>query len=254
MRAKKSLGQNFLTSKSVLQNIIRVAHVTNEDTILEIGPGKGALTTELLKGAKHIITIEKDENLVACLSRKFEKEISNGRLMLISDDVFNMTQNEKIMNALSNKFKIVANIPYNITGALLPFFFSLPTLPRQIVIMVQYEVAKRIRATDKKESILSLSVKAYSDVRLIQKVSRKYFKPQPKVDSAVLSLENISKDNFKKTSEKDFFNLIKKGFSQKRKLLKNNLGVAEEILEDCGISPKTRAENLTLQQWLCLLN
>ena len=248
MYAKKSLGQNFLNSISVAKDITGAAHITPSDTVLEIGPGKGILTAELLRSGAQVVAFEKDESLKEYLQKKFKKELEAQRLILIYDDIFNLEKHKII---LPKNFKVVANIPYYITGRVIPFLFDLSPLPHTIVLLVQHEVAKRI-AQDKKESILSLSVKVFSTPKIIKKVSAKYFKPEPKVNSAVILLTNISKDNFKKVSSKKFFSLIKNGFAKKRKLLKNNILFDEKIWHTCNISISARAEDIPLEKWLCL--
>jgi 16S rRNA (adenine1518-N6/adenine1519-N6)-dimethyltransferase len=249
MRAKKSLGQNFLRSKAVVETIIETADLNNNDVVLEIGPGKGILTKRLLEEAGEVIAIEKDNVLFERLKKTFNKEIEEGRLGLINGDIL------KIENLGLERYKLVANIPYYITGEILREFLSNRTQPERIVLMLQKEVVERIVAKDGKESILSISVKAYGEPKYIEKVGKENFQPKPKVDSAILLIENISKKNFEEIDEKEFFNLVKKGFSQKRKLLTNNLKefLPEAAFELCKIPLKSRAENLSLNNWKCLL-
>ncbi len=259
MRAKKSLGQNFLTSRAVARDIIAAAHITPDDTVLEIGPGKGFLTEGLLQKAGRVIAVEKDVRMVSRLKDRFAEEIRNGKLELVHGDILalNLT-NYKLK---TNAYKLVANIPYYITGEILRTFLSGDLQPQLMILMVQKEVADRIVARDGKESILSMSVKIYGTPRYIQKVPARYFSPKPKVDSAVLLIENISKNNFVGAEdEKKFFELVKRGFAHKRKMLLGNLRnfyepqKLEENFKKCGIAPTARAENLSLNQWLCLNN
>lgn len=247
MRPKKSLGQNFLRSSNIARSAVVAAKLTKSDTVLEIGPGKGILTHALLQTAR-VVAIEKDERLVHFLKEKFETEIKEKRLVLVSGDVFNYTNYK---NFLPRDYKIVANIPYYITGKLLPFIFSLPHLPKTVILMVQKEVGERIVARGSKESILSISVKAFADPTIIKRVSAKDFSPRPKVDSVLILLLNI-KSKLGSMPEEKFFRVVKKGFAHKRKFLKKNLGVTEEVLKVCGIMQKARAENLHLEDWLCL--
>jgi len=148
---------------------------------------------------------------------------------------------------------VVANIPYYITGLILRQFLESDCQPASMVLMVQKEVAERVIAKDGKESILSISVKAYGEPVYIRTVSREDFEPAPNVDSAVLLINNISKNFFENLSENRFFEVVKKGFGQKRKMLKGNLGLSEEIMAKCDIPVKARAENLNLNQWKCLV-
>ncbi len=254
-KAKKSLGQNFLKSKLALNAMCTAAELTGKDIVLEIGPGKGALTEKLLENNVEVIAIEKDRELVKILSKKFEVEIKNKKLRLIEGDALEF-EVEKYFSRKDN-WKIVANIPYNITGAIFKKFLSSDIKPIFMVMLVQKEVAERIVARDGKESILSLSVKAYGQPKYIMKVSKKYFSPIPKVDSAIIAIKNISDENFTdKKSEKLFFDILKLGFAHKRKVLRKNLEglISKEsiksMFEYLKIKENTRAEDLSLDTWL----
>ncbi|MFA6476354.1 MAG: 16S rRNA (adenine(1518)-N(6)/adenine(1519)-N(6))-dimethyltransferase RsmA [Candidatus Paceibacterota bacterium] len=259
IKAKKSLGQNWLKSKSALLDIIRAGELQPGDWVLEIGPGQGALTKELLIGGCKVMAIEKDDRLIEFLQEKFIDQINDGSLTLIHDDVLklNFSETWKVIGA---PYKLIANIPYYITGQVIRKFLSEEELqPSLMVLMVQKEVARRIVASDKKESILSISVKVYGEPKYIKTVPAGAFEPKPNVDSAILQIKNISRDFFlpkkeaeEKIKEEDFFELLKKGFSQKRKLLRGNLGVGEEVLISCQLTPKARAEDLNLENWQCL--
>ncbi len=257
-RAKKSLGQNFLKSESALKAIINAGDINTGDIILEIGPGKGALTEKLLERAGKVIAIEKDNELFALLSEKFAHEIKSGKFILIHDDILDFDHTH--YKLLTTNYKLIANIPYNITGAILKKFLSSDNQPEQMVLLVQKEVAERIVARDKKESILSMSIEAYGAPRYIAKVPARYFSPAPKVDSAIISIENISKDSFKNAGEEEhFFDVVKAGFAHKRKFLAGNLSVKlphedwREKFKKCGISEKSRAEDIKLKDWICLM-
>lgn len=254
-RAKKSLGQNFLKSGKYLSVIADVAQIDPADTVLEIGPGKGALTFKLLEKMDEggsIVAVEKDDLLIPMLQETFKKEIAEGKLRLIHGDILEMTPEAL---ALPSSYKLVANIPYYITGAILRMFLSAKNPPNTMVLMLQKEVARRIIARDKKESLLSLSVKAYGTPRYVDTVKAMYFSPKPNVDSAILLIENISKKFFNKFSEEKFFDVIKAGFAHKRKILARNLESAFEkekiarAFTDCGLDIKSRAEDITLADW-----
>jgi 16S rRNA (adenine1518-N6/adenine1519-N6)-dimethyltransferase len=250
MKAKKSLGQNFLKSIPALNAIVLAGEIKKDDIVLEIGPGKGALTEKLLEKAGVVIAIEKDNDLLEILQEKFKEEIKNGKFILINEDVLNYEIKEK-------NYKIIANIPYNITGAILKKFLTSENQPERMVLMVQNEVARRIVAKDGDESILSISVKAYGKPKIIMKVSARYFSPAPKVDSAIIAINNISRETFNKNNikEETFWELVKNGFAHKRKVLVSNLKDLHkkekilEIFEKLNISEKTRAEDLTLENW-----
>ncbi len=252
MKAKKSLGQNFLHSTSALAAIVAAAGIKQGETVLEVGPGEGALTDYLLAANTHVIAVEKDESLVEHLEVRFKSEIENRALTLISADALLID----IEKTVPEEYKLVANIPYYITGAILRKFLGESKQPKKMVVLVQKEVAERI-ARSKKESILSLSVKCYGTPRYIKTVPAKAFRPVPKVDSAILLVDNISRDFFADIDEKTFFDLVKKGFAHKRKFLFSNLGISPEITAkialQCSLSPKVRAEELSLGDWKCVL-
>jgi 16S rRNA (adenine1518-N6/adenine1519-N6)-dimethyltransferase len=289
-RAKKSLGQNFLKSQPALKMMCEAGEVNEKDFILEIGPGKGALTEKLLERAGTVLAIEKDRDLFEFLQEKFQDEIKNKKLILVEGDVlifdfasviFNFCSgprtredkgpdhSQKLKLPTQHNYKIIANIPYNITGAIIKKFLSCDIQPEKMVFLVQKEVAERIVARDGKESILSLSVKAYGIPKYEMKVSKRFFSPSPKVDSSIISINNISKKNFADfADEKNFFKIIKAGFAHKRKVLLKNLenimvspnshtgcgnwgkGKVGEVFEKLGINPKTRAEDVDFEKWL----
>ena len=249
---KKSLGQNFLKSENILNLMCQTSSIKEGEVVLEIGPGKGSLTKKILSFGALVIAIEKDDELFAFLKEKFNQEIDEGKLKLINQDILDWQTDE-----VKTDYKIVANIPYNITGLIIKKFLSDKKLPRSMTLLVQKEVAERIVARNNKESILSLSVKAYGQVKYIKKVSKKLFNPSPKVDSAIINIFNISKDNFpQKELENKFFSLIKVGFSHKRKVLIKNLEIvaSKEKLEKCfkelKIDTKIRPEDVSLDKWL----
>jgi len=270
MKAKKSLGQNFLKSRAALGAILRAADVAEGDTMLEIGPGKGVLTESLLNEVGEngkVIAVEKDHRMVGFLQEKFAKEIKNKKLTLIHDDILDIDIEKHPL--LTKNYSLIANIPYYITGQILRKFLQSKNQPERIVLMVQKEVAKRIVAADGKESILSISVKVFGTPKYIQTVPARYFSPAPKVDSAILLIENIQNPFLsqfqtrttcpslelgqeEQVGEVGFFELLKKGFASKRKLLTNNLSCDGEVLRSCDIPIKARAENLSVENWLCL--
>ena len=249
---KKSLGQNFLKSENILNLMCQTSSIKEGEVVLEIGPGKGSLTKKILSSGALVIAIEKDDELFAFLKEKFNQEIGEGKLKLINQDILDWQTDE-----VKTDYKIVANIPYNITGLIIKKFLSDKKLPKSMTLLVQKEVAERIVARNNKESILSLSVKAYGQVKYIKKVSKKLFNPSPKVDSAIINIFNISKDNFpQKELENKFFSLIKVGFSHKRKVLIKNLEIItpKEKLEKCfqelKMDTKIRPEDVSLGNWL----
>ncbi len=252
MRPKKSLGQNFLKSKHALRVIVDCAQISGSDVVLEVGPGKGALTKELLVNAKKVIAVEKDDLLIPLLQEMFAVQISEGKLALVHGDIMEMSRETL---GVGGEYKLVANIPYYITGVLLRTFLSGARPPTRMVLMLQKEVARRIVANDKKESLLSLSVKAYGTPRYIETVKAMFFSPKPKVDSAILLIENISKKFFDGFSEEKFFKVIKSGFAHKRKMLKRNLEsnfqkeAIKKAFEISKLPLTVRSEDIALSDW-----
>src|SRR3990167_9532130 len=231
-RAKKSLGQNFLKGEFALRKIIEAGEIKKHDVILEIGPGKGVLTGKLLEKSNSVIAVEKDRELFEFLQSKFEKEIKTNTLILVCEDILEFNSNAYGLK--SSAYKIIANIPYNITGAILKKFLTVKNQPEAMVLLVQNEVAKRIIGRDK-ESLLSISVKAYGEPKMIMKVPARYFLPKPKVDSAIIAIKNISRRLFenkklvnvagRQVFEGKFWEIVKTGFAHKRKKLSGNLKI-----------------------------
>lgn len=250
MRAKKSLGQNFLKSKAALDAIIGAGDPTPDDIVLEIGPGQGVLTTELLKSAGKVVAIEKDSRLIPVLRGNFEKYVKNGKLDILEKDILDF--DPEISEFADHPYKVIANIPYYITGQVIRKFLEAEHQPESMTLLVQKEVADRIMARDGKESILSISVKAYGEPKYIKTVPRGAFAPMPKVDSAIIHIGNIGKGRFEKSLEKNFFEILRRGFAHKRKLLIKNLETKKEIFEKCGIPQNARAEELKVEDWICL--
>jgi len=260
MRAKKSLGQHFLKSERALSSIIKAGEISETDTILEIGPGTGTLTEKLLETGAKVIGVEKDNSLFELLRQKFEKEISSEQLVLIHEDILEF-EAKKLMKLKS--WKLVANIPYNITGAILKKFLGADYQPETMVLLVQKEVAERITGKPlggsaskwEKESVLSISVKAYGTPRYIETVKAGSFVPVPKVDSAIMVIENISKQFFHGFREDDFFKILKTGFKSKRKKLSSNLSTifaknkVQETFQKLNLDDNLRAENIGVETW-----
>lgn len=247
MLHKKSLGQHFLRSESALRKIVEAGHLLTTDTVLEVGPGEGVLTELLLAQAGKVIAVEKDDRLIPILREKFASEITSGRLSLIHLDILDFDPSAYGLEPRA--YSVVANIPYYITGALIRKFLESERQPSMMVLLLQKEVAKRIVAADGRESILSISVKAYGTPKYIDTVKAGAFSPPPKVDSAIIAIEHISKKFFGEDNEGRFFELLKRGFAHPRKLLSSNLDIPGENLLACGIAEKARPENLSIADW-----
>ncbi len=250
MQKKKSLGQHFLRSQGALAAAVTAADIHAGDTVLEIGPGEGALTEHLLAANAKVVAVEKDHRLIPILQEKFSEHdftVHEVDALKVTPDSLHIT----------GPYKVVGNIPYYITGALIKKFLTTPKQPSTLVFLVQKEVAERI-ARSKKESILSLSVKAYGQPKYIKTVPRGAFVPAPNVDSAILLVNSISRTNFTSTAhEQKFFDLLHAGFGSKRKLLVRNLEKilgehAHEAFIAAHIPLNARAEDVELTQWLKL--
>lgn len=258
--AKKSLGQNFLKSESALKKIIEVGEIKPDEIILEIGPGRGALTEFLLNADAKIFAVEADFEMIKFLEEKFSTQIANGQLNLIRGDILKFD-----IENFAKKYKLIANIPYYITGEIIRKFLSTKNQPEKMVLLVQKEVADRIIARPEKtggvgkESILSISVKVYCEPEFIQTVKAGSFVPAPKVDSAIMAFNNISKTFFEKNNigEEKFFEILHAGFAHKRKKLFSNLKEKlnlstekiQEVILKTNLDKNIRAENLSTEDW-----
>lgn len=282
IQAKKSLGQNFLHSKTALNKIISCSNLTAGDFVIEIGPGKGVLTEAILGAGAQVVAIEKDARLIELLNEKFESELESGQLKIILGDALTMevikkrkvflvvdkdftetglrgdANIEKNIVEINKDYKIIANIPYYITGALLRIFYEQVVKPTSVTVLVQKEVADRIIARDGKESLLSLSIKFYGEPKKIMNVSKQSFKPAPRVDSVILYIKTHDKQYDLNTQGK-FFDLIHRGFAHKRKVLRKNLidsGLPNEIVDEAfaeiKIAPLSRAEDINFLTWIHL--
>ena len=255
IQANKTLGQHFLANKGIIEKIILAAELTKEDVVLEIGPGLGALTFELSKRAERVIAVEKDEKLAEVLKEKMtEQKIDN--VEVTTGDILKFL-NSGFMLHIPN-FKVVANIPYYLTSHLIRLLLELENKPENIILMIQKEVAQRICATDKKESLLSISVKFYADPKILFYVSKGSFLPPPKIDSAVIEI--TPKKSPAPIELDKFFAVVKAGFSAPKKMLISNLAKKFDIdksqlaiiFRTIDISCEIRAGKLNLDQWLKL--
>lgn len=262
IKPNKFMGQNFLVDENVLHKIIETANlptdrqgIKSDDTILEVGPGLGILTLELAQKAKRVIAIEKDENLCEALEKILRDQKINN-VEIINEDVLKI-QNSEIESKFKIKnYKLVANIPYYLTSPLIRKFLEAEKQPECMVLMIQKEVAERICAKPPKMSLLAVSVQFYAKPEIISLVSKNSFYPVPKVDSAIIK---IIPQRIPKIDAGKFFELVKMGFSAKRKMLINNLkgfdvrgSKLEDIFDKIGLDRKLRAENLTIDDWIKL--
>ncbi|MPM07640.1 Ribosomal RNA small subunit methyltransferase A [bioreactor metagenome] len=252
----KSLGQNFLIDDSVPKDIVAGAEVNEDDLVIEIGPGVGTLTAQLLNKAKRVVAIELDSDLIPILS----KEIGgNPKFTLIHNDALKVNFNEIIGDEES--VKLVANLPYYVTTPIILKLLKEDYKFKSLTIMIQKEVAERMNAEpgNKDYGSLSLLVQYYCDTKIVRKVAPQCFIPRPKVDSIVIRLDKLTEPKVSVKSEKLFFDIIRSSFNMRRKTLWNgvkNIGLSKEKLElafnEADIDPKRRGETLSIQEFAVL--
>ena len=252
LRARKSLGQHFLIDEAILKTIIEAAELSPEDTVVEVGPGLGVLTTELARRAGSIVTVELDNELASLLKRRLA---SHDNLEVINADILEVSL-PQLLEGKSN-YKIVANLPYYITSPVLRYFVEASPKPSLMVVMVQKEVGEAIVAGPGKMSLLAVSLQVYSKPRIVAYVPSQSFYPQPKVDSAILRFDLFSEPAVKVADINGFFDVVRCGFSSPRKQLHNSLahGLRAKpsevalLLKKANIEPQRRAETLGLEEW-----
>ena len=245
---KKSLGQHWLRDRDVLAHIADKAELVPTDTVLEIGPGLGTLTSELLRRSKTVVAVEFDEELAAKLPAQFPGK----DLTVIQSDILSFD-----LSDLPDGYKVVANVPYYITSKIIQLLMTATNKPSIAVLLVQKEVAQRLAAKPGDMSILAVSAQLFADVTLGDIVPAALFTPPPKVDSQVVILKTRVKPFLHDVSEKDFFRVVKAGFSSKRKKIRSSLagglGLSKDetlsLLTRAGINPDARAEALNLDEW-----
>lgn len=251
--AKKGLSQNFLVDKEALDKIVEAAELKSDDIVIEVGPGVGTLTMELVQYAGRVIAIELDEKLanqLSVISGQLPEEEKN--LKIINIDVLKINLPELLDG---KDYKVVANIPYAITSKIIRLFLTEKNKPKLMVLLVQKEVAERICAKPGEMSTLSVSVQLYGEPEIVDIVKSNSFFPSPKVDSAILKISNIKElEDF---DEKAFFRCVNIGFASKRKTLLNNLSagyhldkkIVSDIIKSKGLSTDIRAQELSVEEW-----
>lgn len=248
---KKSLGQHWLKHRGILGRIAEIANITSLDTVLEIGPGLGTLTSELLRRAEKVVAVELDQELADKLPGQFP----GTTLQVVNEDILKFD-----LGKLPKHYIVVANVPYYITSKIVQLLMTAGNKPKTAVLLVQREVAERLAAEPGNMSILSISTQLYAEVSLDVIVPAELFTPPPKVDSQVVILKTRQRPLVAREQEKAFFKVVKAGFSAKRKKLRSSLSgglgvskqVAEEFLHKANIDPDERAEALSIEQWLAL--
>lgn len=252
-RHMRMYAQNFLINEKVADEIVRAAHPEPDETVLEIGPGRGVLTSRLAQKAKHVVALEKDEELVKTLVPQFQHQ-PHVRIVLgdaLTTDLSGMLPDQSYI--------LVANLPYNVATRIITNFVHSVNPPKRLVVMVQKEVADRMESVAPQANLLSTRLALYATVKKLFDVPAKDFQPKPKVDSSIIAItphNDVSLEDRKRLGI-----LIALGFAQPRKTLANNFAAGlqqekediEKLLEKNGFSIKVRAEALTIQQWRVLL-
>lgn len=272
MLQKKSFSQNFLTDKNIVRKIVQAAEVGRGDLVLEIGPGKGILTEALFSAGARVIAVEADSDLIEPLShilpllaedgvrdRSEPRQASGG---LIHGNILSVSVWQKLRRVIGNEpYSVVANIPYNITSPILETLFRAKPKPKSLTLMVQREVADRLLAVPPETSVLSIACQLYAKGKKVMQVSRGLFNPPPKVDSTVIRLV-LRVEPFGGIDPEKILKIVKAGFSFRRKQLHGNLAKAgfcssekaKETLKTIGLDEKSRAENLTVENWVELFH
>lgn len=248
---KKELGQHWLKDRDILAAIADDAELLPDDTVLEIGPGLGTLTSELLRRAGRVVAVEFDPDL----ARKLPGQFPGKNLTVVHEDILQFD-----LGALPAGYKVVANVPYYITSKIIETLMTAENKPSLVVILVQKEVAQRVAARAGDMSILAVSAQVFAEAYLGVEVPREYFTPPPKVDSQVVVLRIREHPLVAPEDDKAFFRVVKAGFSAKRKKLRSSIAAglaiskpaAEELLRHADINPELRAEDLSIDDWLRL--
>lgn len=253
LQNNKSLGQHWLKDRDILAGIADDAELSQDDFVLEIGPGLGTLTSEIFRRASRVLAVEFD----AELARKLPGQFPGKQLEVVNEDILQFD-----LSKLPAGYKVVANVPYYITSKIIEKLMTAQNKPSTVVILVQKEVAERVAARPGDMSILAVSAQVYAKARLGIEAPKEYFTPPPKVDSQVVVLETRDEPLVKPADERLFFRVVKAGFSAKRKKLRSSIsaGLAlnkqatDELLQAANVSPDDRAEDLSIDDWLRIMN
>ena len=257
IKPSRSKGQNFLITERVYDDIVKAAKVSSDDLVLEVGPGLGFLTAKLAKVAKIVIAVELDDKLAAYLKMAIDSnDIEN--VHIVNEDVmkFDLDAYLTKLEVKTRKYKIVANLPYNITSIFLRTFLSAKLKPESLTLMLQKEVAHRMISKAPDNNLLALSVAYYGEAEIVREVKAGNFWPEPDVDSSVIKV-TLNDSKYDIELDRKFFRLAKMAFSSKRKMLRNNLSAGfkmkpveiEAAMLKEGIDPKRRAEDLSLEDF-----
>jgi 16S rRNA (adenine1518-N6/adenine1519-N6)-dimethyltransferase len=258
LNPNKTFGQNFLLDDIVLQDTVDASGVTAKDAVLEVGPGIATLTKYLLAKAKFVLAVEKDKNFLPLL-RAVKKE--HGNFDFVIDDILRFDFQTDLRQRGYAAYRVVANIPYYITGKIIQLFLRAKHKPKSITLLVQKEVAQNIVAKPGALNLLAISVQLYGQPKLVQAIPARSFFPAPKVDSALVHINLAGGPLYEVGDEKKLFRVLRACFAGKRKQIHNTLvnnlklekSQVERILQRANIEPEARPQQLTIDQWLNLV-
>lgn len=258
IQPKKSLGQNFLVDQRALERIVEAAELGPEDIVLEIGPGLGALTRLLAAEAGRVVAVELDQRLVEALKQTATAKADLPNVEIIHGDILELNPADLLEQQGDNfQYKVVANLPYYITSAIIRHLLTAEVRPKLMVVTVQLEVARRITAEPGDMSLLAVSVQFYGRPRIVARIKASAFYPSPQVDSAVIRIDLDDYPVVEVDDVDSFFEVVRAGFAQRRKQLCNALaaGLAlpasevAQVLNRASVNPKRRAQTLSIEEW-----
>ena len=258
IQPKKSLGQNFLVDQRALERIVEAAELGPEDIVLEIGPGLGALTRLLAAEAGRVVAVELDQRLVEALKQTATAKADLPNVEIIHGDILELNLADLLEQQGDNfQYKVVANLPYYITSAIIRHLLTAEVRPKLMVVTVQLEVARRITAEPGEMSLLAVSVQFYGRPRIVARIKAGAFYPSPQVDSAVIRIDLDDYPVVEVDDVDSFFEVVRAGFAQRRKQLRNALAAglalpaseAAQVLNRAGVNPRRRAQTLSLEEW-----
>ena len=259
IQPRKGLGQNFLTDQRALERIVEAAELTPKDIVLEIGPGLGTLTRLLAERAGRVIAVELDQRLVEVLRQTATAKADLPNVEIVHGDILEMNPADLVrQHGADLQYKVVANLPYYITSAILRHLLTAEVKPRLMVVTVQLEVARRIIAQPGDMSLLAVSVQFYGQPRIVTRVRAGAFYPSPQVDSAVIRIDLHRHPVAKVDDASSFFGVVRAGFAQRRKQLRNVLSAELDLptseviqaLSRAGVNPRRRAQTLSIEEWV----
>lgn len=257
---RKSLGQHYLTDRGILDAIVAAANLPPDAVVIEVGPGPGTLTAALLPHVARLIAIELDDHLAPLLEAHFRNW---PQFHLVHADALELTPSDALLRTGGlAPYSLVANLPYYITSALLRHYLESDPAPQRSVVTVQFDVAQRIVAKPPQMSLLAVSVQAYTRPQIVRRLPPGAFTPPPKVHSAVLRLDPLEQPLVTPEWRQPFFAVVRAGFGQKRKMLRNSLAAGlrlpaasvEQALAEAGLASQVRAQELDLVQWMALVD